>query len=433
MIREKFKDDFIGETGFLIDRLDGLKHTSEEDKANIKLHKLWHKKALMASSSVSAAQTELLNDESIPAEYIPTPKAVYKAKSDDNAKEQVFKELKLEEELKDFLKPYFTTPSVPTKVMVFEDFVRYANGIAVPFTCEYLLEDAKNFIAKGTKIRLVFDFTHKICCEGYKLGAMFLAGHHFDNHEWKTSGIPICFCVAKEENSAAYLNMVSACKKIFWDKYGINIEEKLETGFSDGHSSFPNIFEAEFAASEHRLDLQHQKDNITSAKGKPKWRHGDKSQKMSSRLEWTSFANPFMTHICWERTFEELEGIGAKGEARAPTDAEKLAGETREEIFEQPKPETKAIEFLKTKFRERKEASDLWRPLSSSSIWHATPGYASYLSNILESFWQVLDSLHYHEEEKQNFVSLFAQLEKDLKAWKRDYKFASLVHFPDVD
>ena len=65
-----------------------------------------------------------------------------------------------------------------------------------------------------------------------------------------------------------------------------------------------------------------------------------------------------------------------------------------------------------------------------SSCLDVPPGYSSYSSNALESFWSALDDLHEHNEAELEISELFDLLEGDFINWKQDNKFSMIFHKP---
>ena len=181
----------------------------------------------------------------IDRKYVPSAHRVYQAKSDARAqyRRENIDEAEFQEPLRDFVSGY-TAPTNPGTVdadcslFISQDFVCITEVVtAIPFTCLWLLAFAKSFLEQGRKLRLVFDFTHKILHQNFKLGVLAIAGLHFSRGDWVNTVFPVFYCLSRKENAAAYLPLLQAFKYEMQTRFQINIEDVIATVFTDGHEA----------------------------------------------------------------------------------------------------------------------------------------------------------------------------------------------------
>ena len=120
----------------------------------------------------------------------------------------------------------------------------------------WLLLVAKCFLEAGRKLRLVSDFTHDILLQNFKLGVISIAGLHFTRGDWCNTVIPGMYCLARQENTAAYLPMIQALKHEFFGRFEFVLEDVVKTVFTDGHDACKIALRIELPRSTHILCSQ---------------------------------------------------------------------------------------------------------------------------------------------------------------------------------
>ena len=174
--------------------------------------------------------------------------------------------------LKDFLSKYiFEKHNSIKEVFVAEDFVSLDDQLTIPFSSKYLFDKGQAFIAKERSVRLVMDFIYDACSQGYKLGCVALLGLHFVKGEWKSTVIPLMFCVANVESTASYMAMLASCIQYMSSFHGIDLVEKTSTTISDSQAKSKAAI-ASFALALLKLCLEHsdefrqsRRDKITAS------------------------------------------------------------------------------------------------------------------------------------------------------------------------
>ena len=114
----------------------------------------------------------------------------------------------------------------------------------------------------GRKLCLVLDFTHDILFQFFKLGVISIASLNFTCEDWCNTVFPVTYCLARKENSAAYLPMISALKNELLVPFGIELEKVIEIVFLHGHEACKISLGIEFPDSKQILCLQHARTNL---------------------------------------------------------------------------------------------------------------------------------------------------------------------------
>ena len=78
------------------------------------------------------------------------------------------------------------------------------------------------------------DFTYNICEQKFKLGVLSFAAYHFVGGIWRSTVIPVFYCLSGKENTAAYLPLIQATLEQFQTRFGVDLKTKIRTVFTDG-------------------------------------------------------------------------------------------------------------------------------------------------------------------------------------------------------
>ena len=169
----------------------------------------------------------------------------------------------------------------------------------IPYTVKYFLNEFISFAARGSSIRLTMDFTHDICNQKYKLGVISAVGCHFSQGQWRNTTLPIFYCLASSECSAAYLPLLQAAKFCLREMFnGFDFIEKTVAIYTDAHEAGKIATEIELSNTKHFLCLEHAKKALS--RNSDKWKFGKKTWKSRNQIEVLMFvSNPFLcTFAC---------------------------------------------------------------------------------------------------------------------------------------
>eukprot|EP00972_Heterocapsa_arctica_P066142 9757871-Heterocapsa_arctica.AAC.1 len=67
------------------------------------------------------------------------------------------------------------------------------------------------------------DFTHDVCRQKFKLGAVCAVGMHFSKGVWRNTVVPGMFCVASKEVTGSALPALQALKHMLLEKFQLSI------------------------------------------------------------------------------------------------------------------------------------------------------------------------------------------------------------------
>ena len=112
--------------------------------------------------------------------------------------------------------------------IVMHQFVELRRMVSVPFTTPFLLAEFAHLFQRADKVVLVFDFTHDMCSQRFKLGGLCAAGKHNVRGSWRNSPIPGMLSFANKEVTGAALPMVQALKRTMQNEYNLDLAAKFD-------------------------------------------------------------------------------------------------------------------------------------------------------------------------------------------------------------
>ena len=189
-----------------------------------------------------------------------------------------------------------------------KEFVTISDFMTIiPFTCLFLLNEACRFISLGRGLRLVLDFTHDICQQRFKLGVVSIAAYHFVRGVWRSTVLPVFYCLSSKENTSAYLPLLQAVYEEFWNRFSLDLRSLVRTIFTDGAIAARIAIDLIFPDALQILCLQHAKRNL--AKKGSLWLNGNKCITAQKVVECASLiSNPYLRDLVIRRYLDKLEG-----------------------------------------------------------------------------------------------------------------------------
>ena len=175
-IRATHDPTFIGERGLVVLGKGG-RHGEEESEQNIRAQKRKIKAQLLHTPSPLASRNALLESDHVPDEYVPTRAEVYAHRKYHNKKQRSELPSGTKEELQAWLAEVSSSDD-PVQPVVQIEHATLEPEIVIPFTAKALLDQGVAAIARSGSVNLVADFTHDVCKQRMKLGAICFLGLH---------------------------------------------------------------------------------------------------------------------------------------------------------------------------------------------------------------------------------------------------------------
>lgn len=163
------------------------------------------KRQLSESAHPAADRASLLADANVAADSVPTLPEVYKHAT--YKRHRPGGETLTYEDLEAYVRANMRTPDCRDVQLWFVG-PSISPQIVLPFSSDFLLSQVEGFLSRTTVVRLVLDFTHDMCSQRYKVGVVAALGVHYNNYEWHSTIIPICFCISATENFDAYSKLI---------------------------------------------------------------------------------------------------------------------------------------------------------------------------------------------------------------------------------
>ena len=379
-------------------------HTSEESKENRKWLSLNLKRRIASTpGSVTQARAEIAR--ALPEGFpVPSLREVYQFKQECKQSPSAMQETTCVEKLEPWLREKNGTDG---SAIVSQRFLQLTHYTGIPFTCPYLLSVCHSFVARCVgRVHWCMDFTHDVCRQRFKLGCFALLGCHWSGGLWRSTALPLMFCIASKEVTSSALLTIQAAKEMFREKFGVELASRLGDGTLDGHPGLHEAAEVELTGLRVHRCLEHAKRNI--GKHGRLWVAGNKTSMIQGMMEATAFfPSALLFHATWLRIYQRLGGIGTEGGAAEP-------GMTK---YMQKHQVVVGSDGLLTA---------AWR----TSLLEVQPGYAGYVQNSLESFWKVLDSLAPSPEKERDIKEVITELEKHSESWRKCERFQDAVAIP---
>ena len=200
----------------------------------------------------------MVNDPHIDNRYIPSQCTVYKQKS-KRKRVDVMQDVEAgasRQILAEFIQGLDPDANNAASIMIAHEWVMITDDVTIiPYSCEYLIKELADFLGKGRVLRLVVDFTHDVCRKKYKLGCLSAVAMHYSQGQWRNTVLPIAFCIAHRECSAAYLPLAQAAKHFCTTICQLDLFEETIAVFTDGHPSARIMCELEFPGKAQFLCL----------------------------------------------------------------------------------------------------------------------------------------------------------------------------------
>ena len=265
----------------------------------------------------------------------------------------------------------------------------------MPFTTRYLVGESCRVGNKGGQFQILIDFTHDISKEKFKLGAVSVIGHHYDENHGQNSQtmVPIAYVLADQETGDAYSLLLKFAHKCISHLCGVDFLQQVTHIFVDGHCSDELLKGVCPNAAVHRC-VEHIKRNVM--KNLP----SGLGSMAAQWVEVSAFAHsPQLFSALWVVILRRFEG----------------------------KPEfDKAVKYLTSEVVQQ-NTDGSWSAPWQSSLTMVDPGKSTFSSNTMESHWRVLALLHSQTACREVASNVFKEMEKDCVGWRQDKKFREVL------
>ena len=270
----------------------------------------------------------------------------------------------------------------------------------IPLGCDHCFESLRDFVAKRGNhgIRLVYDATHEECEEGLKFLCVAAIGVHWDKQRltWSGTVLPSLFALSDEERKVSVARLLATLNSVMKERYGVDLPEVVDYTIHDGLPGATEVFQAAYPNADDRECLQHVRARLSRHVG------GGLGKQMANWLDHLAFVNPFVRHVAIDSL---LEGLAAESTSSS------------------------AGTYLGTVCC-RLDENGMYTAKWGSSWSEVKPGFSTYASNDLESFWAVRHILHGRLPKHEAACAVFARLDLDAKVWMHGEKFATIQHAP---
>jgi hypothetical protein len=385
----------------------GLPHAEHESQENKKWYALCLKKKIKSHpEGLSAGRAAMLADDNLEhdPEHMPSLTACTKYKSEQGIASRRESTTYRVEGLRATIDATPYHPGLTAQTVFFQpDFTELTRFTSIPFSTKFFLDEFVHFVSRCSgKVTLLFDFTHDICRQRFKLGLVAAMGTHYDRYMWRNSIVPAMCSIASKEVTGSALPIVQALALRLQTDHNLRLRAVGKRAILDGNVGLAEAVAIEIGCPQHDC-LQHAKKRV-SQKGWM-WVHGNKARLVQSAMEHSAWwpSHP-LRHVYWEREFQKLHGEGV----------------------EQQGAEHRFIKYFST-HQVFLKTDQLYHARWFSSILETEPGHGTYGANALESFWSVLDALQPIDEIEQDVRQVFTKLEAHAKAWNREEKFRDIL------
>lgn len=374
---------------------------SSEKQKNFKKRTL--KREISESGNPNAERTRII-ESGVPENVIPSLSSVYKHTFDARRATR-HPQTRGYEHFRELLRQYVKRDDMEKHQMwTLEEFIQEgwtAKNPAIPFTCDELIDQVVAYRARGINLKCVKDFTHDTCRQKWKLGVLGLLGLHEVKGEFCGTMIPIVFCLTPSESNHSYKMMLKFAIHVLRDKF--DFVSSVSRTFADGHPG-ANQRKIFFPDADHHDCLEHGKKNI--AKNGKKWEFKNKTKLLQRDMDFTAFIpNLFIFDLLWERIYFKLRNCDVNGELHS---------------------EDRMIRYLQDQHIYVDENNLLRGKWQNTFV----PGYSVYSSNVVESFFGMLDSLEVENEDTRDIMQVFPCLERYVRKTMLDKPFQRVMHRP---
>ncbi|CAE8647481.1 unnamed protein product [Polarella glacialis] len=238
-----------------------------------------------------------------------------------------------------------------------EAHTQVTGDIHLPLLSDFLLAQVVAFAARTSQLKLVSNATHNVGQQNMKLMSASAVGLHWSKGDWRMTTIPAVFCLSKEESAESVTAMLEALKEALLDRFGFDLAEQVSDHYLDGGSGLAAGFAATLPASAERRCLQRIKKQL--AKKTKLWKNGNKHKQLQLWVEVSAFLpSNVLSHKFWSYALDSL--IKLEEEAM--------------------------VTYLKGHVLKISD-DGFWCASWQSGITQIEPGFSTYVSNSLESFW----------------------------------------------
>ena len=180
-----------------------------------------------------------------------------------------------------------------------------------------------------------------------------------------------------------YKKMFTALIETLQTQFGYYLPDLVQAVYLDGAKGGAKAVREIFPATLFRLCLQHIKKNL--AKNSNKYRGPGSLRSIQHFCEWTAFLpNKYLFHALWDLFLERF------------------------------KQNPKAHRYF-TQHIVFRNAENLWDAYWRSDITSVIPGYSTYLSNALESFWGKIKKIMPMSMPRLNVTEVLTELDELLR------------------
>lgn len=417
--------NFQGETGLVVFRSPGP-HKEQESKESKRWLALKLKK-IMANSdkTLAAARQDLLSDVDY-HDRVPRALKAAKHKSHLNSTNPLRHqppEVEGRGALREMLVSTFARPpavSAANDAMLWvpcADVVLEAGATIIPFGCDHLLNEVRDYCARATDLDILMDFTHDVGFGHFKVGSVGIAACHWDDNHycWSNTDLPGFFVISHREVTPAAIKLVKCFLDALLAQHQMDIRPRVKRSVTDDGAALGAALEEHFSGHLHMDCLQHAKGRI--AKHPAKWRYGVKTRMVQRWMEVTASMTGPMFSVCWRRLYDVLEAAVIQPEE----DGAFGAGHMKED---------KVVKYMKEKQVQFNEDLKMYTSFWRYGLDITVPARSTYLANSQEALWITLANLKGTGDEVEDIKSVLEKCGRHFQDWKQDCRFARCVPKP---
>jgi hypothetical protein len=249
-------------TGTLRFYQHGLPHTEVESSENKHWYKLDMKKRIAADGAgPTPGRMKLLRiaDVEKDAAHFPSAREVTRWKSKSQGAERAASSTLTVEGLAPLVESVQYTESLEGHVVFYEpDFSEFHRFTCVPFSTTHFLDAFAAFTSRCSgDITLVYNFTHDVCRQRFKLGIIAAVGTHWDGTMWRNTVVPGFCAIASREVSGATLPTAQALSKRLLERSGLDLRPLVKRAILDGNPGLATAMQSEFGGGCRHSDCLH--------------------------------------------------------------------------------------------------------------------------------------------------------------------------------